>query len=83
VPVARLREFISFSQFQIVQTEQDAVEVRYVPLDSYRSVDSVGLEICVRELIDSSLRVRAVAVDEIPRSASGKFEDYLSLVPHH
>ena len=83
VPVARLREFISFSQFQIVQTERDAVEVRYVPLEPSRPVDSVGLETCVRELIDSSLRVRAVAVDEIPRSASGKFEDYLSLVSHN
>ena len=83
VPVARLREFISFSQFQIVQTDHDAVEVRYVPLDALRPVDSVGLEACMRELIDSSLRIRAVAVDEIPRSASGKFEDYLSLVPRH
>ena len=81
VPVARLREFISFEQFQVVQTDYDAIEVRYVPLDPSRSADAVGLEACVRELIDASFNVRAVAVDEIPRSASGKFEDYLSLVP--
>jgi phenylacetate-CoA ligase len=81
VPVARLREFISFEQFQVVQTDYDAIEVRYVPLDPSRPADTAGLEACVREMIDASFNVRAIAVDEIPRSASGKFEDYLSLVP--
>lgn len=81
VPVARLREFISFEQFQIVQTDYDLVEVRYVPNDRSRQVDEGGLEACVRELLDPSFKVRAIAVEDIPRSASGKFEDYLSLVP--
>jgi phenylacetate-CoA ligase len=81
VSVARLREFISFAQFQIVQTDYDAIEVRYVPLDPSRAADAAGLEACVRASIDASFKVQAVAVDEIPRSASGKFEDYLSLVP--
>ena len=80
VPVARLRNYISFSQFQIVQTDYDAVEVRYVPLDVSHRVDLVGLTACMHELIDPELRVSAVAVDEIPRSDSGKYEDYLSLV---
>jgi phenylacetate-CoA ligase len=80
VPVARLREFISFAQFQIVQTDYDAIEVRYVPLDPSHSPDPVGLEACVRKLIDPSFNVRVVAVKDIARSASGKFEDYLSLV---
>lgn len=80
VPVARLREFISFAQFQIVQTDYDAIEVRYVPLVPQQGADAVGLETCLRELIDTSFNVRAVAVDDIPRSASGKFESYLSLV---
>jgi phenylacetate-CoA ligase len=82
VPVARLREFISFEQFQIVQTDYDRIEVRYVPIDASRQIDEAGLESCVRDLVDPSFNVRAIAVDEIPRSASGKYEDYLSLVPH-
>ncbi|HET9537657.1 MAG TPA: hypothetical protein VFP43_20325 [Mesorhizobium sp.] len=82
VPVSRLRQFVSFEQVQIVQTNPTSIEVRYVPLAAGESVDANGLETCLRELIDPSLRVRAIAVDEIPRSASGKFEDYLSLVPH-
>ncbi len=80
VPVSRLRQFISFEQFQFVQTDPVSIEVRYIPLDRRGSVDRDGLEACVRELVDPSFSVQAVAVDEIPRSSSGKFEDYLSLV---
>ena len=81
VPVSRLREFVSFAQFQIVQTDYEAIEVRYVPLDPSKLPNTAGLEACVRQSIDARFTVRAVAVDDIPRSASGKFEDYLSLVP--
>ena len=80
VPVSRLEEYLSFEQVQIVQTNPTAIEVRYVPLDRYKSIDQSGLETCLRELIDPSFSVQAVAVGEIPRSSSGKFEDYLSLV---
>jgi phenylacetate-CoA ligase len=80
VPVSRLRQFLSFQQIQIVQTNPTSIEVRYVPLDADEIVDQKGLEACFRELIDASFDVHAVAVDKIERSKSGKFEDYLSLV---
>ena len=80
VPVSRLRQFMSFEQFQIVQTDVASIEVRYVPLNQREPVDQHGLEACVRELVDPSFNVQAVAVNEIPRSSSGKYEDYLSLV---
>jgi phenylacetate-coenzyme A ligase PaaK-like adenylate-forming protein len=80
VAIGRFRDFISFEQVQVVQTDYDAIEVRYVPIDD-RPADQAGLEAYLREAIDPSFRVRVVAIDEIPRSASGKFEDFLSLVP--
>ncbi|MFY9685608.1 MAG: hypothetical protein WAJ88_07390 [Pseudolabrys sp.] len=80
VEIGRFRDFIPFEQVQVVQTDYDAVEVRYVPLSEAKA-DEAGLQTYVREAIDRSLNVRAVAVDKIPRSASGKFEDFLSLVP--
>jgi phenylacetate-CoA ligase len=82
VAIGRFRDFISFEQVQVVQTDYDAIEVRYVPLSKAKP-DQAGLQAYLREAIDKSLNVRAVAVDEIPRSASGKFEDFLSLVPRH
>jgi phenylacetate-CoA ligase len=80
VPVSRLEEHLSFEQIQIVQTDPTSIEVRYVPRSRRESPDHSGLQTCLREFIDPSLNVRAVAVEEIPRSPSGKFEDYLSLV---
>jgi len=80
VAIGRFRDFISFEQVQVVQTDYDAIEVRYVPIDD-RPADQAGLEAYLREAIDDSFRVRVVAVSEIPRAASGKFDDFLSLVP--
>jgi phenylacetate-CoA ligase len=82
VAISRFRDFIAFEQVQVVQTDYDAVEVRFVP-SSDAKADEAGLQAYLREAIDGSLNVRVVAVDEVPRAASGKFEDFLSLVPRH
>ena len=82
VAIGQFRDFIAFEQVQVVQTDYDAVEVRYVPSSS-ATADEAGLQAYLREAIDKSLNVRAIPVDEIPRAASGKFEDFLSLVPRH
>jgi phenylacetate-CoA ligase len=80
VGIGRFRDYISFSQVQVVQTDYDAIEVRYVPIES-RVADEEGLQAYLREAIHPDVTVKAIAVTEIPRSASGKFEDFLSLVP--
>lgn len=80
VAIGRFRDFIPFQQVQVVQTDYDLIEVRYVP-SSDAKADEAGLQTYLREAIDRSFNVRAIAVDQIPRSASGKFEDFLSLVP--
>jgi phenylacetate-CoA ligase len=82
VDIGRFRDYIPFGQVQVVQTDYDALEVRYVPIRDAKA-DEAGLQAYLREAIDPSFNVRAVAVDAIPRSASGKFEDFLSLVPRH
>ncbi len=81
IPVAQLRQLISFQQYQIVQTDPASIEVRYVPLDRGKAVDRQALEACVRKAIDPSFSVQPIAVEAIERSPSGKFEDYISLVP--
>ena len=54
--------------------------MRYVPIDD-KSGGPGGLQAYLREAIDGSFRVRVVPVAEIPRAVSGKFDDFLSLVP--
>lgn len=77
---SEMQRYIGFAQLQIVQTSFDEVEVRYVPDGSARVPDEAGLQEYFRSVIHPSLKVKAVAVEEIARSASGKFEDYVSLV---
>jgi phenylacetate-CoA ligase len=80
VEIGRFRDYISFTQVQVVQTDYAAIEVRYVPLDE-RAADAEGLQAYLREAIHPDVTVKAIAVPDIPRSQSGKFEDFLSLVP--
>jgi phenylacetate-CoA ligase len=80
VEIARFRDYIPFTQVQVVQTDYDAIEVRYVAADD-KAPDEEGLQIYLREAIHPELRVKAIPVADIPRSPSGKFEDFLSLVP--
>ena len=63
-----------------MRTEYDAIEVRYVPIEQ-RAANETGLQSYLREAIPPDLQVRAIGVAEIARSQSGKFEDFLSLVP--
>jgi phenylacetate-CoA ligase len=82
-PDTRAREmlrYVGFVQLQVVQTAVDEIEVRYVADGSERAPDDIGLQDYFRSVLHPSLRVRTKAVDQIPRSPSGKFEDYLSLV---
>lgn len=76
--VAKLRELLPMQQFQIVQTDYDAVEVRYVPLAG--NVDAAGLETYMRGVLSQTTRISAVPVATIERSPSGKYEDFVSLV---
>jgi phenylacetate-CoA ligase len=59
-------------QAQFVQTAPDRVEVRIVPLGTYR--DDVGSFFCeeIERRTDGALRASAVGVEEIAREPSGK-----------
>lgn len=77
---SEMLRYIGLVQVQVVQTTLQHVEVRYVADSSRREPDQAGLQNYFRSAIHSSLNVKAVAVEEIARSPSGKFEDYISLV---
>lgn len=82
-PMSRFREFFSYRQIQIVQTGCEELEVRYVPAETNQSPDASGLERWLQDELDPGFQVRLVPVDAIPAQASGKFEDFVSLVEPH
>ena len=68
-------------QFQIIQTEPDAVEMRTVasrPLEPHEERLVAGL---ISDAFGWPMRTRLKYVDEIERGPGGKFEDYRCAIP--
>jgi phenylacetate-CoA ligase len=80
VPWFKLQNFLAFKQFQIVQTDPDHIEIRYVPKGQPQPFDLAALTERVRTALRQPVVVSVRVVDQIERSANGKFEDCISLV---
>lgn len=65
---------------QVVQEELGSITVRFVPRPTFSRTDEEHVRGQVRDWISPSLVVNFERVDEIPRSASGKFRPVLSLL---
>jgi phenylacetate-coenzyme A ligase PaaK-like adenylate-forming protein len=78
--ITSLYDRLPLKQFQVVQTELDHVELRYVPADARHKPDMLAIVAHLRKTLHPSIRVTLVPTTEIPRSAGGKFEDFISLV---
>ena len=76
----RLGDFISLKQFQIVQTDFDHVEIRYVPHGLTAPIDLPTLAERVRRILRHPVEVSVRNVDRIDRAATGKYEECISLV---
>jgi phenylacetate-CoA ligase len=76
-----LHNYMALRQFQVVQTDLDHIEIKYVPGDGAGFVDIAGLTERVRRVLGQPVDVTACPVEKIERATPGKFEDCVSLVP--
>jgi phenylacetate-CoA ligase len=76
IETAELQKVMPHLQYQCVQTAQDHVEFRLVPLPD-RPPDLQALNAYVRRRLHPSLSASVTIVSDIPRHPSGKFIDYL------
>ena len=58
------------------------IEIRYVPKSTDLPIDLAALTQRVRSALKQPLDVTVRAVDAIPRSRNGKYEDFVSHVPN-
>ena len=72
--------FLAPKQFQVVQTDFDTIEIRYVPENNDRPIDLPALTQRIRAVLRQPVEVVVRSVDQIARSPSGKYEEYISLV---
>lgn len=68
-------------QFQFAQTERDLIEARLVLSAPMSTVQKETLRAHLLASFPPGFRIRFVYVDEIARSAGGKFEDFVNLLP--
>jgi len=76
----QIENFVSCREFQLVQLDRERIEFRYVPDESGRPADLVGLGAHLQEKLHPSVVVSIVAMDAIPRGRGGKFDPFLSRV---
>jgi phenylacetate-CoA ligase len=76
----RLSQFIALRQFQVVQIDFERIEIRFVPEAGDRPIDLDGLTQRIRAVLRQPVEVALRAVERIERTASGKYEECLSLV---
>jgi phenylacetate-CoA ligase len=77
---ALLGTFLAPKQFQVAQTDFDTIEIRYVPENIDRPIDLPALTERIRAVLRQPVEVVVRSVDQIARSPSGKYEEYVSLV---
>jgi phenylacetate-CoA ligase len=74
------RKVAPVSQVQMVQTSLETIEVRIVPEGPITEEHERELMAVFRRVLGYPFEVKLVYVDEIPRSKSGKYEEFLSLI---
>ncbi len=73
-------EYLSFDQFQYVQTHRDRIELRYVSGAVDPVKDRTALLAMLRAAAPEPIEFVIRQVPEIARHASGKFEEYLCAI---
>lgn len=81
VNLAVVRAVAAIRQFQFVQTALDAIELRVVadrPLSPDEEALAAGK---ARSMLGADFRIAVRQVEAIPRGPTGKYEDFVALVP--
>jgi phenylacetate-CoA ligase len=76
----RLRDLLRCKDAQLVQTELDHIEVRYVPDGTDAPVDTDKVAQRVREVLRQPVTVSLSSVERLGRITYGKIDDCVSLV---
>ncbi|MBL4574027.1 MAG: hypothetical protein JKY86_13285 [Gammaproteobacteria bacterium] len=68
-------------QFQIVQHTLDEIELKIVVDEKLTQEQEIQIEEILRASLGHPFRVKLSYHAQLPRSASGKFEDFVSMLP--
>ncbi len=73
--------FLPSKQLQAIQKTKTDIEIRFVrDVTVSTLIDRDGLQTFLRERLHPSIKLKIMEVEDIPRAASGKFEEWISLM---
>lgn len=78
--VPEFMPFLPAHQFQFIQTSRTHIKVLYVHDGSSREADADGMKNYMQGKLNETFDISIVKTDSIPKLASEKFEDCISLV---
>ncbi len=77
-PAEVWREIGPIEQFQVVQKDRDSLEVRTVGPRDLTAAEAAQLKAALTEALGCTYRLTLLRLPEIPRTAGGKYEDFIS-----
>jgi phenylacetate-CoA ligase len=81
VDLGKFRTMSAIRQFQYVQSGPETIELRVVLNAPLTAEEEARAEVLVREALGYPFEVEITPVAEIARGPSGKYEEFLSLLP--
>ncbi|WP_158498778.1 phenylacetate--CoA ligase family protein [Magnetospira sp. QH-2] len=78
IPSKVLTDIAPIRQFQLVQQKMDEIEVRLVVPEPLAEATEEKVRACLRDLLGYAFKLPITYLDEIPRAANGKYEDFRS-----
>jgi phenylacetate-CoA ligase len=79
----KFRDIAPIRQYQIVQHSPSELEARFVADRPLRAGEERQLAAAMRDAMGYPFEIRFTCLEAFPRSASGKFEDFISLLQRH
>ena len=76
--VKSLTKIAPINQFQLAQVAADRVEARLVPERPLTEAEQTEISTHLAERLPGTVTVLLKFLDEIPRSAGGKYEDFVN-----
>ena len=71
----KIKQFLDFRQFQLAQTGERTIELRFVSDDPHPIKNALALQAYLKDIIPGPMEFTLRQVKDIPRAVSGKFED--------
>ena len=81
IAALHLNQIVPLRQYQVVQTNYEDIEMKLKLARPFEGGEEADMRKMILNALGRPFNLHLIHVDDIPRHPSGKFEDFISLVP--